>query len=40
MIDKFTQALTLMREAFEDAQTGSAFLPSADLAAEVDAPRR
>ena len=36
MIDKFSQALTLMREAFEDAQTGAAFLPCVDLAAEVD----
>jgi hypothetical protein len=36
MIDKFSQALALMREAFADAQAGSAFLPSADLAAEVD----
>jgi len=36
MIDKFSQALTLMREAFADAQTGSEFLPCVDLAAEVD----
>ena len=36
MIDKFSQALTLMREAFADAQTGSMFIPSVDLAAEVD----
>ncbi len=36
MIDKFSQALTLMREAFEDAQTGAMFIPSVELAAEVD----
>jgi len=36
MIDKFSQALTLMREAFEDAQAGAEFIPSVDLAAEVD----
>ena len=36
MIDKFSQALTLMREAFTDAKTGSMFMPSVDLAAEVD----
>jgi hypothetical protein len=36
MSSKFAQALTLMREAFEDAQTGSAFTPSVDLAVEVD----
>src|SRR5665811_2115650 len=36
MIDKFSQALTLMREAFEDAQVGSAYLPCVDLAAQVD----
>src|SRR5450759_2398776 len=36
MIDKFSQALTLMREAFEDARTGSAYLPCLDLAAQVD----
>jgi hypothetical protein len=36
MSSKFAQALTLMREAFEDAQTGSAFTPCVDLAAEVD----
>ena len=33
---KFSQALALMREAFEDAQTGSAFIPCVDLAAVVD----
>ena len=36
MIDKFSQALTLMREAFEDAKTGAMFIASVDLAAEVD----
>ncbi|MHB8297203.1 MAG: DUF222 domain-containing protein, partial [Dermatophilaceae bacterium] len=36
MIDKFSQALALMREAFEDAQTGATYLPCVDLAAEVD----
>ena len=36
MSTKFSQALTLMREAFEDAQTGAEFIPSVDLAAEVD----
>jgi hypothetical protein len=36
MIDKFTQALTMMREAFQDAQTGSTLMPSVDVAAEVD----
>ena len=40
MIDKFSQALTLMREAFADAQTGSKFIPSADLAAEVDGAQK
>ena len=40
MIDKFSKALTLMREAFEDAQTGSIFIPSLDLAAEVDAAQQ
>ncbi len=40
MIDKFSQALASMREAFEDAQSGSAFTPSADLAAEVDAAQQ
>jgi hypothetical protein len=33
MSSKFAQALTLMREAFEDAQTGAAFIPSVDLPA-------
>src|SRR5665647_639173 len=36
MFDKFSQALALMREAFEDAQTGATFLACLDLAAEVD----
>jgi len=36
MIDKFSQALTLMREAFADAQSGSTYLPCLDLAGEVD----
>ncbi|MEP7016910.1 MAG: DUF222 domain-containing protein, partial [Actinomycetota bacterium] len=40
MIDKFSQALTLMREAFEDARTGATFTPSVDLAAEVDAAQQ
>ena len=40
MIDKFSQALTLIREAFEDAQTGSGFVASVDLAAEVDAAQQ
>jgi len=36
MFDKFSQALALMREAFEDAQVGARYLPCVDLAAEVD----
>jgi hypothetical protein len=36
MFDKFSQALALMREAFEDAQVGSTSMASLDLAAEVD----
>jgi hypothetical protein len=40
MIDKFSQALTLMREAFEDAAAGAGFLPCVDLAAEVDGAQR
>src|SRR5665811_1952740 len=36
MFDKFSQALALMREAFEDAQTGATFLACVDLAGEVD----
>ena len=36
IIDKFSLALTLMREAFEDARAGAMFMPSVDLAAEVD----
>ena len=33
MFDKFSQALTLMREAFADAQAGAGALAGADLAA-------
>jgi len=33
---KFAQALALMREAFEDAQSGAEFMPCVDLAGEVD----
>ena len=40
MIDKFSQALTLMREAFADAQAGAMYLPCVDLAAEVDAAQK
>ena len=40
MIDKFSQALTLLREAFADAQAGSGSLASADLAAEVDGAQK
>jgi len=36
MIDKLSQALALMREAFEDAQAGAEFIASVDLAGEVD----
>ena len=36
MFDKFSRALTLMREAFEDAQAVAGSLPCVDLAAEVD----
>jgi len=36
MFDKFSQALALMREAFEDAQAGATYLACVDLAAEVD----
>ncbi len=36
MFDKFSQALALMREAFEDGQTGASYLACVDLAAEVD----
>jgi len=36
MFDKFSQPLALMREAFEDAQTGATFLACVDLAGEVD----
>jgi hypothetical protein len=40
MIDKFSQALTLMREAFEDAQTGAELMASADLPARWTAHSR
>ena len=40
MFDKFSQALTLMREAFADAQSGAAFMSPGDLAAEVDGAQR
>jgi hypothetical protein len=36
MFDKFSQALALMREAFEDAQAGSGSLVCVDIAVEVD----
>src|SRR5665647_420131 len=36
MFDKFSRALALMGEAFEDAQAGVGSLPCVDLAAEVD----
>ena len=40
MIDKFSLALTLMREAFEGAQAWAAYLPCVDLAAKVDGAQR
>ena len=40
MIDKFSQALALMREAFEDAAAGAMFIPSVDLAGEVDGAQK
>ena len=40
MIDKFSQALTLMREAFEDAQAGAAYLPAWTWPARSTAPSR
>ena len=40
MIDKFSQALTLIREAFEDARTGAALTPGVDLTAAVDGAQR
>jgi len=40
MFDKFSQALALMGEAFEDAQTGATYLACVDLAAEVDGAQR
>jgi hypothetical protein len=36
MSDKFSQALALMREAIEDAHLGATYLPSVNIAAEVD----
>ncbi|MEO6144063.1 MAG: DUF222 domain-containing protein, partial [Dermatophilaceae bacterium] len=36
MIDKLAQALTLVREAFADAQAGAVLMPLLDLAGEVD----
>src|SRR5680860_716741 len=36
MFDKFSQALALMGEAFEDAQTGATYLACVDLRGEVD----
>jgi len=40
MIDKFSQALALMREAFADAQAGAMVLGSSELAAEVDGAQK
>ena len=40
MIDKLSQALALLREAFEDAQAGAVNVASVDLAAEVDGAQR
>ncbi|NMM24651.1 MAG: DUF222 domain-containing protein [Phycicoccus sp.] len=40
MFDKVSQALALMREAFEDAQTGTANMACRDLAGEVDAAQK
>jgi len=40
MIDKFSQALALMREAFEDAKTGTANMACRDLADQVDGAQR
>jgi hypothetical protein len=40
MFDKFSQALALMREAFEDAQAGGGSMACAALAAEVDGAQR
>ncbi|MDQ1535687.1 MAG: hypothetical protein QOE58_80, partial [Actinomycetota bacterium] len=40
MSDKLLQAFALVREAFEDAQAGSEFMPLVDLAAEVDEAQR
>ncbi len=40
MIDKLSQALALLREAFADAQAGAVNMASVDLAAEVDGAQR
>src|SRR4029079_16879609 len=40
MIDKLSQALALLREAFADAQAGAVNVASVDLAAEVDGAQR
>ena len=40
MIDKLSQALALVREAFADAQAGAVNVASVDLAAEVDGAQR
>jgi hypothetical protein len=40
MIDKLSQALALVREAFADAQAGAVNMASVDLAAEVDGAQR
>ena len=40
MIDKFLQVLTLMREAFEDAQAEVVCRPDLDLAGEVDGAQK
>jgi len=40
MIDKFSEALALMGEAFEDVGVGAMFVPSVDLAGEVDGAQK
>ena len=40
MVDKFSQALTLMREAFADAQIGTENMACLDLAGEVEGRSR
>ena len=40
MFDKFSQALALMREAFDDARAGAGSLACVDLAAEVDGAQK